>query len=277
MSKEIITNVFSVDVEDWFHVFYLKDKINSEDWELCNGVVSKGVSRILKILNEHNTSATFFVLGWVAEHYPEVIEKIYEEGHEIASHGYSHNLVTELNPAEFSLDLKKSIDIIERTSHSKVLGYRAPLGSINKETLWFFDELVKQGIKYDSSIYPTKSLVFSGLDGFPRKAHYVKEGLIEVPLSVTKFLSLDLPLSGGFYLRSLPFPLYKHCIQKENKNGNPVVIYIHPWELELSYPRLINSPIMHFIQYHKLNTVEKKIKHLLKEFNFSSVQKVFFR
>jgi hypothetical protein len=136
---------------------------------------------------------------------------------------------------------------------------------------------VKQGIKYDSSIYPTKRLVFSGLDGFPRKIHYVKEGLIEVPLSVTKFLSLDLPLSGGFYLRTLPFPLYKHCIEKENKHGNPVVIYIHPWEVELNYPRLINSPKKHFIQYHKLNTVEKKIKHLLKEFNFSSVQEILFR
>lgn len=275
-----ISNILTVDLEDWYQVHSLRHIVNFQDWDKYEDRVEIGANKLLSILNEYNTKATFFVLGWVAEKYPELIRSIHSEGHEIASHGYAHKLIYEQGPKEFEKDLKRSIEILETITSKKVEGYRAPSWSIVRETLWALDVLAENGIKYDSSIYPTANYQF----GLPDANRYpgiidTPSGhkLLEIPPSICKFLRKSVPVAGGFPLRAYPYWFTKYQIKKLNKDNLRAVVYLHPWELDTAHPK-IKLPLKNrIIHYFRLGKMETNIRNLLNSFRFASIESIFLR
>jgi len=237
-------NCITIDVEDWFHNMFLNNVISISDWDKQPTVAEKGLDKILNILSKNQTTATFFILGWMAERYPGICEKIVAGGHDIATHGYYHKLVYEQTPEEFERELSNSIDIIK-----------------------------KYNLEYDSSIYPTTGLVLCGMPKVPRIPFNIIENFIEIPLSIYKAKVIDFPVSGGFYLRSYPFCIYKSLVKRVNKVGIPVVIYIHPWEFCDEFPRKIRNTLWQWTQIYNIHSMEGKLDNLLSEFEFGSIEK----
>lgn len=276
----LIENAISIDVEDWYQGVIT---INFKDWPNHENRISQNIEKVLKILDKSKVTATFFALGYVAENFPEIIERIKRNGHELASHGYSHKLIYKQSPEEFEDDLLKSVRILERITGEKILGYRAPYFSIVKETSWAIDIMEKIGLKYDSSIFPIKTYLY-GVPESPRHPYRPSKqditsndsnrNFIEFPLSTYNFFGFNIPISGGFYLRFLPYWIVKRGIKKINKNGYPAIIYIHPWELDPNKPKLKLSYREIFIHYHNLKKTETILQNLLKDFKFSSIREV---
>ena len=270
-------NALTIDVEEWFQVAIFKDIIKYEDWDKCESRIIPNICKTLNLLSKMNVKATFFVLGWVAERYPEVVKAIKEMGHEIASHGYAHKLIYEQTREEFATDVKKSIDILEEITGEKVLGYRAPSFSIVKETLWAWEVLAEMGIKYTSSVFPVKHDRY-GILTVPRFPFAIKvnekDELIEFPLSTFRMLNRNIPIAGGGYLRLYPYWFIKKGIQKINKAGKPAIIYFHPWELDCSLPRKKVNMVSRLRYYGNLTLTERKIKILLEDFEFTPVKEV---
>lgn len=258
----------------------MRHVVNFEDWEKYEDRIEIGTYKLLMILDDYDTRATFFVLGWVAEKYPELVKSIHLKGHEISSHGYIHKLIYEQNPEEFEKDLKKSIEILESITGSKVNGYRAPSWSIVRETLWVLDILSKNEIKYDSSIYPVKNYQF-GLKGANRYPGIIDtpsgNKMLEIPPSTCKFFFKLLPLAGGFFLRTYPYWYTRQQIIKLNREGHRAVIYIHPWELDVTHP-IIRLPLKkRIVHYFRLNKMETNLRSLLDSFKFDSIESVFIK
>ena len=258
----------------------MRHVVNFEDWEKYEDRIENGTYKLLNILDQYNTTATFFVVGWVAERHPELVKSIHSKGHEIASHGYIHALIYEQNPEEFEKDIKKSIEILESITGRKVNGYRAPSWSIVEKTLWALDILSESGIKYDSSIYPTKNYQFgfSGANRYPETIDTpFGHKLLEIPPSTCKFFFMLLPLAGGFFLRTYPYWYTRQQIIKLNREGHRAVFYIHPWELDVTHP-VINLPLkQRVVHYFRLNKMEKNLRCLLDSFKFDSIESVFMR
>jgi len=234
---------------------------------------------LLELLDKHNTKATFFVLGAVAEKYPQLIEEIYKKGHEIASHAYSHTTLYELGREGFEEEIKKSINILGKY---KPIGFRAPSFSINNSTKWAFEILEKYGFKYDSSIFPIKTMLY----GVPDAPLYIYKPsnddiskhdpngkIIEVPLTVFRFLGKNVPIAGGFYLRVFPLWFLRFGIRKVNKEQS-AIIYIHPWETHSQTIRLKIPLFPRFITYYGINYALEKFEVLLKEFKFKSIREL---
>ena len=269
-----LTNILTIDVEDW----YMDTDIST--WDSYEDRVVESTQKILKILDETNTKATFFVVGYVAEHYPELIEEIKVRGHEIGTHGYSHTPITRQKPSEFEEDLLKSIRILEDITKEKVKGHRACQFSIVEETSWAIDILKKNGLKYDSSIFPVKTHLYGVPDAplypYPISSSNIKiddpeEDFLEFPLSVYRIpvVYKNIPIAGGFYLRFFPYWFTKHAITRINKGGHPAIVYVHPWEFDTEQPRIKDFKWYH---YYNLSTTDKKFMRLLKDFDFVSVR-----
>lgn len=221
-------NIMSIDVEDWFHPEALKSFFNSSDWEKLESRVTKNTRKLLELLEKYNVKATFFILGWVAEKYPELIQKIDELGHEIASHGYSHKMITQMNQTEFEEDLCKSLEILENIIQKKIIGFRAPTFSITEETKdWALPILYKYGIQYDSSVYPIHHDRY-GIATAPRDQFVIyengKDNIIEFPLSTLRISGFNMPFGGGGYLRLYPLFITKYFISKLNNENIPTVM-----------------------------------------------------
>ena len=272
--KNGVTNILTIDVEDW----YMDTDIST--WDSYEGRVVQSTQKILMILDETNTKATFFVVGYVAEHYPELIEDIKDKGHEIGTHGYSHTPITRQKPSEFEEDLLKSIRIIESTTKDKIKGHRACQFSIVEETSWAIDILKKNGLKYDSSVFPVKTHLY-GVPDAPLYPYHItssnikidgnpKEDFWEFPLSVYRIpvVHNNIPVAGGFYLRFFPYWFTKHAITRINKGGQPAIVYVHSWEFDTEQPRIKEFKWYH---YYRLGSTERKFKKLLKDFEFSSI------
>lgn len=274
-----IINALSIDVEDWFHLCAIPSLKPPEKWHEYESRVEINTKKILDILEEFDTKATFFVLGWVAEHHPEVVEEIALRGHEIGTHGYYHSLVYEQIPEEFENELIKSINVIEDISGKKVLGYRASSFSIKKSTEWAFDIMAKCGIKYDSSIFPAirgQGGITSG--EYSRKDIYeieTKHGtILEFPLSVISFFGKNLPVGGGGYFRTFPWYFTKWEIKRINKEGRSFISYSHPRDFDPDQP-ILDIPIYRKLKsYTGLKTSENKLRNMLKEFEFTSIENV---
>ena len=269
-----ITNILTIDVEDW----YMDTDIST--WDSYEDGVVESTEKILDILEESNTKATFFVVGYVAEHFPELIEKIKNKGHEIGTHGYSHTSIKKQTPTEFEEDLLKSVRILEDITKEKIRGHRACEFSIVEKTSWAIDIFKKNGLKYDSSVFPVKTHLYGVPDAllFPYrisssniKKNDSEDDFLELPLSVYRFpvVHKNIPVSGGFYLRIFPYWFIKHAMKKINKIGHPAIIYIHPWEFDPKQPRIKELKWYH---YYRLSSTERKFKKLLKDFKFSSIQ-----
>ncbi len=266
-----MVNAISIDLEDWFCANNLKIEINY--WDKLELRVVKNTRRLLQILNENNTKATFFVLGWIAEKVPELISEIDAAGHEIAVHGYSHSLITEITRSQFEADLEKALKYISLASKQQLVGFRAPSFTVTKKTLWALDILTKNNIKYDSSVFPIDFHPDYGMPGANLSIHKINN-IIEVPLSVVEVWGKRIPCSGGGYFRLFPYSLTKLLINKCNEQGRPVIFYIHPWEIDSEQPRRNLSLTKRFRHYHNLDKTASRLNKLLTDFKFEPIRKV---
>ncbi|MDZ7289555.1 MAG: DUF3473 domain-containing protein [candidate division KSB1 bacterium] len=272
-----IQNALTIDVEEWFHVSLFRKKIHREEWESLKSTVAFNTSRVLNILAEKNVKATFFILGWVAERYPEIVVAIQEHGHEIGSHTYSHQIIYEQSRQEFAADVQRSLDILEEITGLPVDNFRAPSYSITRLSLWAWETLADLGIRCDSSIFPVKHDLY-GIPDAPRFPFYInlkdRPRLIEVPLSTIRIQGKNIPMAGGGYLRLYPYWFIRKSIQRINREGRPAIIYFHPWELDPDLPRIKIGLFKALRHYGNLGLMEDKLRRLLDEFSFGSLREV---
>ncbi len=270
-----VANFFTVDVECWFHAHNLH--IPRSAWDTSRTRVVGNVHRILNLLDAHNAKATFFVLGWVADKFPEVVRMIDIAGHEIGTHGYHHEKVTDMTPYEFEKDLSRSLNTLARYTSQKIIGHRASNFSIVESTLWALAILARYGIEYDSSIFPVKRKRY-GIPSYPnRMPHVIHLGngssIREIPLSVADIGGKALPISGGGYLRLYPHAVTDLYIKRQNKLGRPAMLYMHPWELDTAQQRMAAGGMLESFQHYvNLDTTEWKLDKLLGRHRFASVR-----
>ncbi|KAA3657857.1 MAG: DUF3473 domain-containing protein, partial [Calditrichaeota bacterium] len=272
-----MNNAITVDVEDWFQVSLFRHHINNSSWDKMESTVTDNTVRILNLFSRYNVKATFFVLGWVAERYPELVVAMQENGHEVASHGYGHQMVFDQTPDQFQEDVGRSLEILQAITGEKVRGYRAPSYSITRDTLWALEKLVDLGIEYDSSIFPIRHDVY-GVEDAPRFPFKIsienKQQIIEFPISTTKIIGKNVPIAGGGYLRLWPYWFFKSGIKRVNKGGEPTIIYFHPWEIDPHLPRINVGNMKHLRHYGNLSLMEERITYLLEQFKFTTVWNV---
>jgi polysaccharide deacetylase family protein (PEP-CTERM system associated) len=268
-----MVNILTIDVEDWFHTSALEPYIPPESWDGLESRVSVNVRRILQILADRHVSATFFVLGWVAERQPELVREIAAQGHEIASHGYRHRLVYDLAPSQFREYVRRSKQTLEDLTGRPVAGYRATSFSIVARTLWALDTLKEMGFVYDSSIYPIGHHDLYGIAGSPRYPYAHDNGLVEIPPSTLKVLGKNIPCGGGGYFRLYPYWLTRLGIQHINREGHPAMVYLHPWELDPDCYRVSQADRRtRFRQYINLRKTEPRLTRLLDDFSWGPVR-----
>jgi len=271
-----ITNALTIDVEDYFQVSALAPYIPREQWDSRECRVERNVERILLMLDESQTRATFFTLGWVAERYPQLVRRIVAAGHELASHGYGHQRASDLSEAEFSADISSAKKLLEDISGEEVKGYRAPSFSIGEANLWAFDCLARAGYRYSSSIYPIRHDHY-GMPNAPRFAHQVRDGLLELPVTTLRYFDRNWPASGGGYFRLLPYALSRWLLRKVNqRDQQPAIFYFHPWEIDAEQPRIAGiSSKTRFRHYVNLQYTEARIRRLLGDFSWGRMDEVF--
>ncbi len=267
-------NMLSIDVEDYYHVSGLSSVIRRADWENYPKRVVENTHKILRLLDVHNTKATFFILGIVAESFPELVKAIHKAGHEIASHGYGHQPVYELTETQFQQDLQRSVYTLEGITSEPIKGYRAPSFSIIETTRWALDVLLDLGFRYDSSIYPIQYDRY-GWPNAQRFPHVVKshgdDVLWEFPPCTIRALGRNIPIAGGGYFRFFPYRFTKACIQKLNAKGLPAMVYLHPWEFDPDQPKFkpeFKNRIRHYLN---LDKTESRFSELLKDFTFTTI------
>ena len=269
-----IENILTVDLEDWFHICGLEQTIPEASWPGLEGRVSKNTLKILNILSEKGVRATFFVLGFVAEKYPELIAKIKRSGHEIATHGYAHKKVYTLTPELFREDLKRAIGTISDITAKPVTGYRAPEWSIRDDCLWSLDILGQEGFEYDSSMAPLPIIGIQDYPKIPHRLNLDQGQLWEFPPLVTTTPLVNLPLGGGWGLRVFPYQVIRSAIRRLNKEGHCALIYLHPREFDSDCPRVRLPWTKKFVLYARFERTEKRLQRLLGDFRFTSISEV---
>jgi polysaccharide deacetylase family protein (PEP-CTERM system associated) len=266
-------NALGIDLEDWYHVCGIDSLAASLDKDIFISRAISETERILEIFRREKVRATFFVLGSLAEKFPNLIRKINSQGHEIASHSYLHKELHKQNPEDFLKDLQKSMEILKSITGKEVLGFRAPDFSIIKNSFWAVDVLLQAGIRYDCSIFPVKHPRY-GIPDAPRFIYKIREELIEFPPSTLRILGYNLPFAGGAYFRIFPYAFTKWAIRQINKEGFPVNIYLHPWELDPVQPKLELPWSRGLTHYINLKTAEGKFRRLLRDFKFAPIKEV---
>ena len=265
-------NLLTIDVEEWFHTTALEPYVDIDQWDSLGSRVVPNVRRVLEILAKHQTRATFFILGWVAERHPKLVQEIAAQGHEIASHGYRHRLIYKLSPETFKDYVRKSKDILENLIGQPVLGYRATSFSIIHSTLWALDIIREAGFVYDSSIFPIKHDIY-GMAGFPRFPCKLENGLMEIPPSTIRIPGKNIPIAGGGYFRLFPYWVTRKGIQCINRAGHPALVYLHPWELDTDCPRITKTDWRtRFRQYVNLDRASGQLDRLLSNFHFMPIK-----
>jgi polysaccharide deacetylase family protein (PEP-CTERM system associated) len=269
-----IVNAMSVDVEDYFQVSAFDRVVSRAGWDGFESRVVPNTERILELFEREGVQATFFVLGWVAERFPRLVRAIAAAGHEIASHGYHHQLLYTLTPAQFREDVRASKDLLEQASGAPVLGFRAPSYSIIASSLWALDILIEEGFAYDTSIFPIHHDRY-GIPDAERHAHVLRRPsgtLIEMPASTTRVGSVNLPIAGGGYFRLLPYAWTRWGIRRVNRGENKaVVFYFHPWEIDPDQPRFAVGAASRLRHYTGLDRTPERLRRLMREFRFTSV------
>ena len=273
-----LTNALTIDVEDYFQVSAFAPHINRADWDSRECRVEHNIDRILKLLGEEQTKATFFTLGWVAERYPQMVRRIVSEGHELASHGYGHQRASDLTEAEFFHDVSHAKALLEDIGGQAVQGYRAPSFSIGTGNLWALDTLLRAGYRYSSSIYPVKHDHY-GMPDAPRFAHQIRDGLMEVPPTTLRLFNRNLPSSGGGYFRLLPYALSRWMLQQVNqRDAESAIFYFHPWEIDPGQPRVSGIDMKtRFRHYVNIGRTEQRLARLLKDFRWGRMDDIFLK
>lgn len=271
-------NALSVDVEDYYHVSAFAKYLHRDRWDFLESRVENNTHRLLDCFDEHGVRATFFILGVVSEKTPGLVREISDRGHEIACHGYAHELVYKQEPELFREETIRSKALLEEIIGRAVLGYRAASYSITNRSMWALDVLAEAGFSYDSSVFPIRHDRY-GVRDFPRFPHEITGSngnkLWEFPLSTTRVLGRNLPIAGGGYLRILP-PVFTHWgIGRVNRReGQPVIIYLHPWEVDPEQPRQDVGWLARFRHYYNLDKTEQRLIGLLRRFKFDTVARV---
>jgi polysaccharide deacetylase family protein (PEP-CTERM system associated) len=272
-----VLNAMTIDVEDYFHVSAFASSVSPSAWPSLESRVVRNTERLIEIFDECDVTATFFVLGWVAERYPNLVRQIAAGGHEIASHGYWHQLVYDQTPAQFREDVRRARGAIEAAASVPVTGYRAPSFSITKSSLWALDVLIEEGYAYDSSIYPIRHDRY-GIPDWPREFRQVRRpaGMIwELPGTTVRLGSMNMPIGGGGYFRWLPYGWTRQGIARLNDvEGRAAMFYLHPWEIDPDQPRLSGTFLSRLRHYHNLVATTDRLRRLLREFPFGSVSAV---
>ena len=273
MAHMPLVNAFTVDVEDYFHVAALSSAITRESWPTCEYRVEHSTERLLNLLANKGVRGTFFVLGWVAERSPELIKRIARAGHEIACHGYSHQLVYRQSPQEFREETRRAKLLLEDAVGQAVLGYRAASFSITSASLWALDILIDLGFEYDSSIFPIRHDRY-GIPGASPHAGPVTSPtgrtITELPMCAARFLGIKVPVSGGGYFRIFPYWLTRRGLRQINRRGGrPFVFYLHPWEIDPDQPRIKVGMLSRFRHYSNLDRCERRLSTLLDDFRFA--------
>jgi len=278
MRQTNLLNALTVDVEDFFHVEALASTISTSDWESISPRVETNVHRILDLLAAAGVHGTFFVLGWVARKFPDLVRDIAAAGHEIGSHGYDHQRIHGLSRDQFREDIRVSRDLLADQAQGPIIAYRAPSFSIVAQTLWGLDILIEEGFAIDSSIFPVRH-DFYGIPGAERFPHWRRApsggSIFEFPPSTIHFMGNDLGVGGGGYLRLLPYRWTRWGLKQINqKEQQPAMVYFHPWEIDPDQPHYrvpMRSRIRH---YTNLSRMEGKIRRLLRDFRFDTVSNV---
>ena len=272
-----LTNIMSVDVEDYFQVAAFAPNIRRLEWERWPCRVEANVERILALFEKRNVQATFFTLGWIAERYPAIPRTIVANGHELASHGYGHERASDLSPAAFREDVTRAKKMLEDLSGVEVRGYRAPNFSIGAANLWALDTLLEAGYRYSSSIYPVRHDHY-GMPEAPRFCHRPEHcpDLLELPPTTVRLLGRNLPAAGGGFFRLLPYPVSRWLIRQVNETeGHPCMFYFHPWEIDPQQPRVPEaSAKSRFRHYVNLHHMEDKLDRLLADFRWGRADEV---
>lgn len=276
--KNNIVNALTFDVEDYFHVSALSSSIHPRDWgKHDQGRVVSSTLKILESCERSNSKATFFVLGWVADRYPELVKEIDAAGHEIASHGWSHQLVYNQTKHEFREETDRSKKLLEDITGKSVDGYRAASYSITPKSRWALDTLAELGFKYDSSLFPVYHDRY-GMPGIPFDPYLLETDngniLVEFPLSTYGFFGYRLPIAGGGYFRLYPYFLTQYLLGSINRAGRPFVFYLHPWEVDPDQPRVAVSGLSKFRHYNNLDKCCGRLDKLLSRFEFGSMYSV---
>lgn len=266
----------TVDVEDYFHVAAFKHIVSPQDWDAWPSRVVRNTHRLLELFDEHSLQITFFVLGWVAERHPDLVREISAAGHEIASHGYSHQLIFEQSPAVFREETRRSKALLEDICGCEVSGYRAASYSITRRSLWALDILAEEGFQWDSSIFPIRHDTY-GMVESPRQPYRLitqsGASLIEFPLSTARIAGVSLPAAGGGYFRQYPYWLSRFLLNKAGAAGGLRIFYLHPWEIDPRQPRMQGAGWKsNFRHYRNLNRCLPRLRKLCLDFTFTSVR-----
>ncbi len=275
-----LMNALTIDLEEWFHVTNFEGVIKRREWPGLETRVQETMPRLLDVLDEFNTKATFFTLGWVAREFPWIIKRLEASGHEIASHGDEHKLLVNQTPKQFRDQLVRSRDVLEQLAQQPVVGHRAPSYSLRWSTRWAVDIMIEEGFLYDSSVFPFGPRKESRLCSSRVPCMLDVQGLgslTEYPLSIEKVYGVDLPIAGGGYFRFLPLNLIKQGIKQINERGQRYIMYLHPWEIDPDQPRVHKASwLAKFRHYHQLHKTEDKLRELLSEFQFGSIRDIFW-
>ena len=276
--EKALKNAFSVDVEDYFQVGAFERVLSREEWDSYEPRVERNTLMLAEVLERFQIKGTFFFLGWVAERWPNVVKELHAAGHEIGVHGFDHRRVTTQTPEEFRHDVRRTKTEIESLIGEEVLGYRAPNYSVVQETLWALDILVEEGFCYDSSIFPIAHDRY-GIRKAPRFPWVVRESngnrLLEFPISTVQLAGVRLPFVGGGYLRQFPFWFARWGMRRVNRiDRKPVVVYIHPWEIDPDQPRVPVGVLTRLRHYRNLSKTQVRLERLFEEFRFSTIRDV---
>ncbi len=277
MPETIPKHCLSFDVEEHFQVSAFESPMRRRHWGQYESRVEANTERLLELLVSRGVRATFFVLAWVAERYPSLVRRIALEGHEVASHGYAHELITAQTQVAFREDVRRAKGILENILSQPVRGYRAPSFSITKNTMWATQVLVEEGYSYDSSIFPVLHDRY-GVPSANPEVHQLMTAagpLWEVPPSTVKYLGVRVPVAGGGYFRLYPYPVLRSLLRKLEGEGSSLVMYMHPWEFDPNQPRMEGSVVSRIRHYMNLDKTESRLRTLLQDFAFAPIRHVF--
>ncbi|NNF66171.1 MAG: DUF3473 domain-containing protein [Gammaproteobacteria bacterium] len=269
----------TVDVEDYFQVSAFEEQVGTGRWDDWPLRVAHNTDRLLQLFSDHDTRATFFMLGWVAEKEPELVKRIVSEGHELASHGWSHRLVTSQDPDSFRADVRRTRAFLQDLGGCPVTGYRAASYSVSLDTLWALDVLAEEGHLYSSSICPIRHDHY-GIPGFPRFAFRLAEnGILEIPVTTLAIGQKNIPCGGGGWFRLAPYRFSRWALKKINQGENqPAVFYLHPWEIDVDQPRIPGaSARSRFRHYLNLRYTERRLVSLLRDFDWDRMDRIFLQ
>jgi polysaccharide deacetylase family protein (PEP-CTERM system associated) len=278
VTQTAVENAFTVDVEDYFHVQAFASVVDRSRWNDFSPRVQANTQRFLGLLEARGIRGTFFVLGWVAERFPDLVREIARAGHEVASHGMSHCLIYEQTPDAFRQETRRAKDLLEQLVQRPVLGYRAATYSVTSKSLWALDILAEEGFRYDSSIFPVRHDYY-GIPDAPTKPHALTTPggarLAEFPISVLRWHGLSIPVAGGGYFRLFPYAVTRWALRRINERREPFVFYLHPWEIDAGQPRVVGAGLRsRFRHYQNLTRCQTRLERLLHDFAFVTAEDV---